>query len=318
MDMKKKLDPLKTLDNRSPPGRSLLSASFGDGLGSGLHDNRSIPPLSMPTNLPMHVKAPPQALDSPDRLLQAPLHPTVPPGGAALPGISVPLDLDRSPSHRSRRTNSDDLSTQGGYELDETDMEEAPSMKRLRLDDAARIEHHASGRKRRAASPSAEDPKLQGVATQSDIVRHRDVASRGSPTPRLSVIPQSSVSSASSGRNGSFNSGLSLYTGSSITSLNSSYGHLSPGGVSPNGLSPIATDPSCSSPYSTPMSLNPSPRTSISRAPLQRPFGETRSLASPRKLSDVVKPSGTKIQGFFMCECCPKKPKKFETQDELR
>jgi hypothetical protein len=28
--------------------------------------------------------------------------------------------------------------------------------------------------------------------------------------------------------------------------------------------------------------------------------------------------SGGKFQGFYMCECCPKKPKKFETAEELR
>jgi hypothetical protein len=41
-------------------------------------------------------------------------------------------------------------------------------------------------------------------------------------------------------------------------------------------------------------------------------------MASPRKLNDVAKLNGTKMQGFLMCECCPKKPKKFETVEELR
>ena len=31
----------------------------------------------------------------------------------------------------------------------------------------------------------------------------------------------------------------------------------------------------------------------------------------------MQKPGGSKVH-FFMCECCPKKPKKFETQEELR
>jgi hypothetical protein len=32
----------------------------------------------------------------------------------------------------------------------------------------------------------------------------------------------------------------------------------------------------------------------------------------------MPKPGGSKLQKFFMCECCPKKPKKFETAEELR
>jgi hypothetical protein len=48
---------------------------------------------------------------------------------------------------------------------------------------------------------------------------------------------------------------------------------------------------------------------------------DQKTLVSPRKLAEValVRTSGVaKIQGLLMCECCPKKPKKFETEEDLR
>jgi hypothetical protein len=44
-------------------------------------------------------------------------------------------------------------------------------------------------------------------------------------------------------------------------------------------------------------------------------------LASPRKLAEIPKSSNSlaaKLKGPYMCECCPKKPKKFEAEEELR
>jgi len=92
-----------------------------------------------------------------------------------------------------------------------------------------------------------------------------------------------------------------------------SYGRLSPG-----GLSPVPTDGS-DSPYVTSLSLNPSPRGSLSRPNHTRTLSETRPIMTSRKLSDGLgHPKHTpKMQGVFICECCPKKPKKFDSQEEL-
>jgi hypothetical protein len=102
---------------------------------------------------------------------------------------------------------------------------------------------------------------------------------------------------------------------SSITSM-SSYGRLSPGGISP-GSSDMSD-----SPYVTSLSLNPSPRGSVPRPNHQRTLSETRPIMTSRKLSDNMGHSkhstAPKIQGVFMCECCPKKPKKFDSQEELK
>jgi hypothetical protein len=44
------------------------------------------------------------------------------------------------------------------------------------------------------------------------------------------------------------------------------------------------------------------------------------AMITPRKLTDIPPKTGgvAKLQGFLMCECCPKKPKKFESGEELR
>ncbi|KAK2779404.1 C2H2 finger domain-containing protein [Colletotrichum kahawae] len=311
-DMKKKLDPLKTFDNR--PSVSLLSASSASSTDpfsrrlSG--DLRS--PLSLPSaTLPYHLKT--NVLDSPDSYTNTPPHSAVTPSPRSQP---FHLGQDYSPPTRSRRNNSDDASAHS-YEVEEMEMEETNSMKRLRIEDPLRAHYDGAGVKRRA-SADPDDSVPIGFTTQGDLMRRRDGNSRGSPTPRLSVIPQGSVSSvSSSGRAGSYSSNLSLLTGSIASMGASSYGRVSPGGISPGGISPNGTDPSCSSPYSASMSLNPSPRGSLSRAPHQRTISENRPLASPRKLAEVGKPGSAKISGFFMCDCCPKKPKKFETAEEL-
>ncbi|EGU82580.1 hypothetical protein FOXB_06906, partial [Fusarium oxysporum f. sp. conglutinans Fo5176] len=44
---------------------------------------------------------------------------------------------------------------------------------------------------------------------------------------------------------------------------------------------------------------------------------EDISGASTQKITEVQKPDGTKVQDFFMCECCPKKPERFETLEKL-
>lgn len=171
-------------------------------------------------------------------------------------------------------------------------------------------------------------------ASPTPIDRCSDTSglNRGSPTPRLTVVSQGSVSSLSAAsRSGSYIGNL---TASSMTS-NSSLGRLSPNGVSPGGVSP--TDGmGGGSPYATPISLTASPRSSISRAgaaqsPHPRISGDytqrsvepsNRTLGIPRKLAEIPKSASNiaaaKLKGPYMCECCPKKPKKFDTEEDLK
>ncbi|KAM7187682.1 zinc finger and BTB domain containing protein [Rhypophila sp. PSN 637] len=253
-------------------------------------------------------------------------------------------DSEHSPALRTRRLNSgsvaDDatVSTQCSFEGRDEDvdfpMEETSRMRGLRLEDQWRErerererEYYQAGQKRRASSPLGDDAPMA-----SDLLRRRDggILSRGSPTPRLTVIPQGSVSSISSASRS--NSYVSNLTASSMTSIGS-FGRRSPNALSPGGLSP--TDPmSCSSPFATPISLTASPRSAIGRSvaaqqPHQRTLSEHamaaqggRTMASPRKLQEIPKnPSSLvagKLKGPYMCECCPKKPKKFDSEEELK
>lgn len=294
--MKQMLNPIRTTTDKSPP-RSLLTSSMSDLGRRGPADGR-LPPVNVSVQLPIHSRHP---YDSPIR--DSPVFSAVSP--RPTPFHQTPVDqrspnessdADRSPRTRTRRNNSEDaVSTQGSF-VDDMDMDETSSLKRLHIEEG----YIATGHKRRAASPASDDLGFHGLPV--DGLRRRDGASRGSPTPRLSTIPQGVPSSYMS----------TISMAPSAVSAVSSYGHRSPGG----GMSPGGPSPTCTSPYTTPASLNPSPRASVSsRAPLH---ARSPSGASPRKLAEPQKPAGSKLQGFLMCECCPKKPKKFETAEELR
>ena len=176
----------------------------------------------------------------------------------------------------------------------------------------------SAGQKRRASSPLGDDgPTLHHMSSAGELYmqsRRRESASRTSPTPRYQSLPGSMSSTSSGFRSHSYASTPSL-AGSSLPSMNS-HGRPSP----PGGLSPVPTDGS-ESPYVTSLSLNPSPRGSISRTNHGRALSDTRPLMTSRKLSDSninSKQGGPKMQAGFICECCPKKPKKFDTQEELK
>jgi hypothetical protein len=71
------------------------------------------------------------------------------------------------------------------------------------------------------------------------------------------------------------------------------------------------------------VSLNPSPRGSLSSSkPLSS--SDHKSNAATRKMSvhsGVNNPKHHSLptnKGGFMCQCCPKKPKKFDSLEELQ
>ncbi|QUC16322.1 uncharacterized protein UV8b_00563 [Ustilaginoidea virens] len=307
--MKKKLDPIRTIE-RSP--RSMNVSALSEQVRR--HGDPRLTTLSMPVQLPIHSRS---AVDSPVRLSDTAVFSAVSPRRATFRHFAADSwfpkdgsDYDRSPRSRSHRNNSDDASIYGGHEFsgaDDMEIDEATSPKRLQADEA----YAMTGHKRRAASPLAGShvPQVSG----STDARRRDLGSRGSPTLRLTVVPQassvSSMSSAAISRSNSYISTMSITPCSATTAQ--SFGRRSPIPNSPGGISPS----SCNSPYATPASLNQSPRNSISgRA---NAHGRTVSGSSPRKMSEMQKPTGSKVQHVYMCECCPKKPKKFQTAGEL-
>ena len=192
------------------------------------------------------------------------------------------------------------------------------------------------GMKRRASSPPPEAPHdekapslLVGNNISSEVYQRNTTSStahlsanRSSPQNRF-VPTHGSVSSASSTslRNGSYASSNGLSVGSSITSI-SSYDRLSPGGISPSSEHHHSVR---DLPYVTSLPLNSSPQDPLSRSqPRPPPDSKSAAAAIARKMSGqpstLPKHSGApKIQAHVhICECCPKKPKKFDTLQELK
>jgi hypothetical protein len=348
-----KLDARRGSDNTTPPrgySKSAFSTSASDSSPTSriALEHRypnAMKPLSLPiiTSRPGLVESPlSQWADTPlSGISPGHSYPYQRFGGQTQFDHRSPSDTaesDRSPVPYIRRSGSssvmsigDDASSVTGRSRESYDqrispdhdvdfhMEEA-GLRRLHLDDySTRSEAYSpgstAGQKRRASSPPGDEgPSLHTVGSASDLYRRRESASRTSPAPRFHSNSGSVSSTASAPRSGSYVSALSA-GGSSITSLNS-YGRLSPGGLSPGG-SDISD-----SPYVTSLSLNPSPRGTLSRTNHNRTISETRPLMTSRKLSDSLghgKHHGApKMQGVFMCECCPKKPKKFDSQEELK
>lgn len=184
------------------------------------------------------------------------------------------------------------------------------------------------GMKRKASSPppkAVHDDKAPSllVGNGSELYQRNTTSSAHLSANRLSpqnrfAPPNGSVSSSSSTgfRNGSYASSNGLSVGSSITSI-SSHDRLSPGGISPSSEQR-------DSPYVTSISINPSPQNSISQSPHQhRPSDIKSTAAIARKMSSgntgPRKQNAPSLQPHaHICECCPKKPKKFDTLQELR
>ncbi|KAJ5113397.1 hypothetical protein N7456_001931 [Penicillium angulare] len=171
------------------------------------------------------------------------------------------------------------------------------------------------GMKRRASSPPREpmtdDRHTLHVATSNGDLSQRRTS--GQPfTNNLTVnstyAPSqrtlSAASSLSIRTSGSYSSALSI-GGSSMTSL-SPYDRPSPGGLSPAQIS----TPSTRSRFSIPAPLLVTGSNSLEPPPTDA-TGKVPVLSIP-------KPASSKMGGLFICDCCPKKPKKFDNQDDLR
>jgi len=345
-----KLDARRGTDNTTPPrgySKSVFSTSANDASPTSriALEHRFPTPLK-PLSLPI-LTGRPGFVESPiSRWAETPLSSAVSPsnpyprfGGQGQLDYRSPsdtVDSDRSPLHYPRRSGSgsvmsicDDTSsvTSRSREYDQrvspdqdVDFQmEDTGLRRLHIEDYPRPDSYSgatAGQKRRASSPPGDDThSLHTVGSASDLFRRRESGSRTSPGPRFHSTSGSMSSTASGPRSNSYASTTLSIGASSITSM-SSYGRLSPGGISP-----VPTDGS-DSPYVTSLSLNPSPRGSLSRTNHNRNISETRPLMTSRKLSDTIGHSKhnsiPKMQGVFICECCPKKPKKFDSQEELK
>lgn len=151
------------------------------------------------------------------------------------------------------------------------------------------------------------------------------------PAQRLSPVhrfgqPQGSISSQSSTgrRNNSYASSAGLSVGSSITSLD----QHSPGTISPSSEQQAkhyqhqnTQDPH----YITTLPMNQDPRNTrppppqqYPQAPLENPSDPSIDQKPQTNQSQRRNPGPNMQSNAFICSCCPKKPKKFETMQQLR
>ncbi|KAL1888705.1 hypothetical protein Cpir12675_006070 [Ceratocystis pirilliformis] len=242
--------------------------------------NTTLPPLVNHSSLPSYPSRT-NTLDSPPTDTYS--SSAISPNSSTHPfSFSNHSDHDRSPPQYHRMSTS----SRNGYDslMDEHDMQ------RMNLFDRDRV-----GSKRRATSPPEIEHPLPPAPHQVEMVRRRELH-RGSPAPRLSTIPQ--VPMAHSGP---------------AVSMIGTYDRVSPGSA-PSGPVMVMNNESIAPPHlaSGGSPMNISPRGSVSRAPHQR----NSSMASPRRINEL-KGDGPRVPTFWVCECCAKKPRKFQTIEEL-
>ncbi|KAL4921230.1 hypothetical protein BDW62DRAFT_141984 [Aspergillus aurantiobrunneus] len=190
------------------------------------------------------------------------------------------------------------------------------------------LEVSRSGMKRRASSPPREPigndrHALHTTTSNGDLSQRRTT---GHPfTNNLSVnsgythsYGSLSAASSVSQRTTASYSSAAPSIGSSITTA-STYDR-SPGGLSPKSDLDVF--------HEKPV-INPSSTTGVSAQLAAQTTQDPGSLESsssgnpPRKMSfqtnlNLSKPAAAKIGGLYICDCCPKKPKKFDSPEELR
>ena len=328
---------LSRIGGPNTPKRQSLSYSSGNAqetsqLAQAEHERRNsqLRPLTMPER---HRHASNGSIDSP----ASSRWPTsaLPSSGAMSPGFAgyweqVAQDGVRGPTRQGSLAFDESASHRGSYDHsmfvhDEFPMDDT-QMNSLNLQDRSPgSEDLKSGTKRRASSPprdaAREDRSSVSSASGHNDLYHRrsmqQLPNRASPVSRFHPN-HSSMSSASSfgPRQGSLGSSLGI---SSVPSSATSYGS---GRVSPGALSPSAIDPDnnkAGTPYGSGKPLNPSP---IAANPQhQRTLSESTQCArkmSTESATHSRQNSMSHMQGVYMCECCPKKPKKFDTEEDLR
>lgn len=224
----------------------------------------------------------------------------------------------------------------------EPDMEETGALRQLHLEDpmppsldssyyysSSADARSGMSLKRRASSPPPEaahdDKALHSAGSGSELYQRSTAhlaAGRGSPINRFAPIHGSSLSSQSSSnfRNGSYASSGGLSVGGSSVSSISTHERLSPSGLSPASDQLNTLDLQ----HNNSLPMTSSPRNSLSRPQPRAPSDTKSSAAIARKMSSE-NPGPRKLHNapglqahVHICECCPKKPKKFDTLEELK
>ena len=272
------------------------------------------------------------ALDSPSSSRWQPSSGAISPGYAPFWGEHGPTESGRMRSRWGSNGFEDSASHRGSYDqamFNQEDLMEEGPMSHLHIHDRSpgHDDRHSgakTGTKRRASSPPTEASReerssVSSASGQSEVSQRRtaQALSHRDSVPSRVHPSHSSVSSASSfgPRHGSLGSSLGVLSiPSSATSYNS--GRVSPGTFSPG----YDTELRIGTPYSGSSRANPSLSSTSSQH--QRTVSETtQPLTQPvpsGSASHSRNSSISHMQRVFICECCPKKPRKFETEEELR
>jgi hypothetical protein len=218
-------------------------------------------------------------------------------------------DDNASLASHSNRGSYDKNAAEDDFHMEET------GMKQLHISDRTSPEAYSpvskTGQKRRASSPAQKErlPMIGGVSSPNDEYRRAS-----GPNPALFSSSRlhphhGSVSSTSSMRQNSWASSARASVSTNLTAF-STYDAFS----SPGGRSPMSEGQH--SPLRMSISLDPSPRGSI--ADHHRAASDSTISLSGRKTPVDHSASRSSPTGGFICQCCVKKPRKFDTLEALQ
>jgi hypothetical protein len=230
-------------------------------------------------------------------------------------------------AHRGSTTSEELSSHRGSYDhsmfiTDDYGMDDG-DMSNLNIHDRSPGSPKA-GSKRRASSPPRERDDRSSISSahshQGEIYHRRSLQqlpNRASPVSRFHPSHSSISSTSSFGpRHGSLGSSLGI---ASVPSSATSYAS---GRISPSALSPaMESDPRYGTPYTAAKAPNPtSPVAQHQRTASEstQGSGAANPTSVPESASNSRTASLSHMQGIYICECCPKKPKKFDSADDLR
>ncbi|RKF61452.1 putative c2h2 finger domain-containing protein [Erysiphe neolycopersici] len=189
-------------------------------------------------------------------------------------------------------------------------------------DKSCHIELHPSifavGKRRRTSSPAGdENYQLYAVKSPNKFSRRREsVASRNSIDPCFHSHCGSISSINSDIKNDSYSSTISS-TRSNRNSVGS-FGRLSPGGISPKSID-VINPPLASSQSSAQRRQGSSFRPTLQHKSSydNRVLGKIIHQPPESTIYSQQNKNRPDSTGVFICECCPKKPKKFDNKEDL-
>jgi hypothetical protein len=227
----------------------------------------------------------------------------------------------------ARSTNEDSISVdsrsqRGSYDQSMCGADEVESNNDDLSSLPHRVRRQASGQglKRRALSPPTDLNRGEKSPSHSNEPSGRHPSQGPSRSPAMSYRPYPSYGSvssiASSIRHNSHASSFApSLAGSSMTSI-SSYDRPSPSETSQAQLfitsaGPVSSPAASVAPFRKP--LAPTEPTNS-----HEPTNISRKMSIQTAVNEGRPPPTTKIGNYYICECCPKKPRKFETANDLR